>query len=93
MGSVSDPKDGKVVAGSILWAVLVYAVRRSSFPLSFGGRYPQLVLLSPPPPFRNTNSMPGVVVGKKQQDLILRVRELGFPRVLWASSNFTLQSE
>lgn len=34
MGLEGDPKDGKAVAGSIFWAVIVYAVRASpSFPL------------------------------------------------------------
>lgn len=70
MGLESDPKDGKVVAGSVFWAVLVYAVRRSSFLLSFfpffGGRHLQPVLLSPfPPPPSSPTTCPEWWWGKK----------------------------
>lgn len=63
MGSESDPKDGKVVAGSIFWAVLVYAVCLSSFLLSFFlvATIPNRSFFTSPPP----HSMPGVVVGEK----------------------------
>lgn len=58
MGLESDPKDGKVVAGSIFWAVLVYAVRAS----------PSFLWWPAPPP-----SPVVVVVGKITTRLILGV--------------------
>lgn len=63
MGSESDPKDGKVVAGSIFWAVLVYAVRLSFFLLVAAN--PQPGLLSPClPPTQHARSGGG---GKKKK--------------------------
>lgn len=74
MGSESDPKDGKVVAGSIFWAVLVYAVRLSFFLLVAAN--PQPGLLSPClPPTQHARSGGGGKKKKrkkKKQDLILR---------------------
>lgn len=52
MGLESDPKDGKVVAGSIFWAVLVYAVRAS----------PSFLCWPPPPPL-----LPGCGGGRENK--------------------------
>lgn len=81
MGLESDPKDGKVVAGSIFWAVIVYAVRASP---SF--------LWWPRPPLpgcgggreNNNKANSGGCVGEIK---------IGIPRVLRPSSAFTFQSE
>lgn len=89
MGEEGDPKDGKVVAGSIFWAVLVYAVRLSPFLLV--AAHPLTRHSFFPLPFPHTHNMPGMVVwrkeekrkwkkkgNKKKQDLILREWEFRF---------------
>lgn len=64
MGLESDPKDGKVVAGSIFWAVLVYTVRlSSSLPPFFLFWWPPSPTPPLPPPKLN---MPGVLVKIKK---------------------------
>lgn len=64
MGEEGDPKDGKVVAGSIFWAVLVYAVRLSPFLLV--AAHPLTRHFFSPLPFPHTHNMPRMVVWGKE---------------------------
>lgn len=83
MGSEDAPKDGKVVAGSIFWAVLVYAVRLSPFFfLSLLGRHPPNPpsfpsFPSPSPPLK---CQIGVVGEKNKQE---RTNDMG--GVFWGN--------
>lgn len=88
MGSESDPKDGKVVAGSIFWAVIVYAVRL--FFLSFFLSLLVVAAQPPNPPFLHPRPItpPGAGGGGKTN----KARERPNSNPLWVCGKIRFSS-